>query len=425
MAAKKNRVGKRRRARSQRLKKSHFGGTVPRSPARLVALLARYSRVKRLLVAYLRARCEGEIRQRAARDAKSGDDPELSLIQATEDVLHGWPQDAGDEPHIIDSFLAAQPGLNAADRRMARQWKDLRRSVFRIDRRKGRRLRMHNLVDDLDYQVLISGGADDGLESFAPGAFLSAVIVPLMNVWTLSGTQTILGEIDSRIAYGLAAKLAMLRPADFFRNPEHVERSREAGRRYHDRFIDFFGQSWVVGTPREIEDAHRQLIIESNRLAVAKNRASAARLEGMKAPTVELPKELLSAESVGMVSHPEQGLFFLAEFRSFLESFAEPKRAGKAGNRRRVLKYLEDASIPPAVFEMVAGADPDKASETMRRVLRDPHFDWRRDGDLLLREHKPSHFERPPLPSTLALSTEMVEGQRFLQEKEDSAGSRS
>ncbi len=365
-----------------------------------------------MLIAYLRDRCGDDIRRRAARYRESGDDVGDSLIQATEDMLHGWPRDAADAPHIIDLFVADQPALSAADRRMVRQWKDVRRGVFRIDARKGRRTRMHNLIDDFDYQILITGGAGDDLEAFAPGTFLSAVIVPLMNAWTLSGAQMLLGAIDPRAAYGLAADLAMKWPAEFFRNPRHLERSREFGRLRHERFVSIFGHSWVVGTAPEIEDAHRRFVVESNRLSVAKGKASPADFAGVR-PSIELPPELRSAESVGMLSHPEQGLFFLAEFRRFLDTFAEPARADVAGNRRRVLKYLEDKSIPAVVFEMVAGAEPDKATETLRRVLGDPHFDWRRDGDRLLREHKPRHFERQPSPSVLALGREMVEGQRF------------
>ncbi len=415
----KKKRGKHPRASNQRTQRSHFRGTVPRSPARIEALFERYSRVKRMLVAYLRDRCGDDIRERAARAAKTGDGVDNSLIQATEEVLHGWP---GDEPHIIDLFLADQPGLNAADRRMARQWKDVRRGLFRIDRRKDRRARMRNLIDDLDYQVLISGGTEDDLESFAQGVFLSAVIVPLMNAWTFSGTQAILGAIDPRVAYGTAARLATKLPAEFFRNPKHLERSRESSRWYYERFVKIFHHSWVVGTALEIEDAHRQFVIENNRISVAEGKATAADLVGVK-PSLELPAELRTAESVGMLCHPQQGLFFLAEFGRFLETFADPALAREAENRRRVLKYLEDDSIPPGVFELVAGADPDKASRTLRRVLGDPHIDWRRDGDLLMREHKPSHFERPPLPSSLALSKEMIAGLRFLNEKEGSAGS--
>ncbi len=39
------------------------------------------------------------------------------------------------------------------------------------------------------------------------------------------------------------------------------------------------------------------------------------------------------------------------------------------------MKYLEDDSIPAVSFEMVAGAEADKATATMRRVLGDPLFD--------------------------------------------------
>ncbi len=374
-----------------------------------------------MLVAYLRDRCGDDIRRRAARYRESGNGFENSLIQAIEDVLHGWPRDAGDAPHIIDLFVADQPALSAADRRMARQWKDVRRGVFRIDGRKGRYTRMHNLIDEFDYQVLISGGGGDDLETFAPGNFLIAIIVPLRNAWILSGTQTILGAIDPRAAYGTAARLVTQWPAEFFRNPKHLERSRELGRLQHERFVRIFGHSWVVGTAPEIEDAHHRYVVENNRLSVAEGKASPADVARVR-PSIELPPELRSPESVGMLSHPEQGLFFLAEFRRFLEAFAEPARAAEAGNRRRVLKYLEDDSIPAVVFEMVAGAEPDKATETMRRVLGDSDFDWRRDADRLLREHKPGYFEKQPHPSILALSREMVEGLRYVDQLEKLEG---
>lgn len=80
-----------------------------------------------------------------------------------------------------------------------------------------------------------------------------------------------------------------------------------------------------------------------------RGRNSGARLEQL-----ELPAHLMEAETVGMLSHPREGLLFCAAFARILAAFESPELSCDPLYRDLVLGYLESDTIPPAVFEMVA-----------------------------------------------------------------------
>ena len=60
-------------------------------------------------------------------------------------------------------------------------------------------------------------------------------------------------------------------------------------------------------------------------------------------------------------------------------------------------------------FRRLAGADTGRASQLFQHLLEKPGFSWERDGEALLRKHKPWCFEANPLPPVTPLSSELAE----------------
>lgn len=63
----------------------------------------------------------------------------------------------------------------------------------------------------------------------------------------------------------------------------------------------------------------------------------------------------------------------------------------------------------PAAARWLAGADTGRASQLFQDLLKKPGFSWERDGEALLRKHKPWCFEAKPLPPVTPLSSELAE----------------
>ncbi|MER7415970.1 hypothetical protein ABT346_04140 [Micromonospora peucetia] len=64
--------------------------------------------------------------------------------------------------------------------------------------------------------------------------------------------------------------------------------------------------------------------------------------------------------------------------------------------------------VGPLVLRRLAARDPERASVVFRRLLKRPRFDWTRDGEELLRAHKPEHFRRKPRPRVSPVSERLA-----------------
>jgi hypothetical protein len=100
---------------------------------------------------------------------------------------------------------------------------------------------------------------------------------------------------------------------------------------------------------------------------------------------------------------------FLANFVLVREAFENPGLAADSEHRQAVLGYLNADSISVLPFRRLAGADTARASQLFQHLLKKPSFSWERDGEALLREHKPWCFGAEPQPPVTPLSSELAE----------------
>ncbi len=89
-------------------------------------------------------------------------------------------------------------------------------------------------------------------------------------------------------------------------------------------------------------------------------------------------------------------------------AFADPDLVRRRRYREQLLSYLRDDSVEPLVLRRLAQRNPGRASVVFRRLLKKPMFDWARDGEELLRRHKPAYFERVPRPHVSPVSERLA-----------------
>src|SRR5205823_13589915 len=85
-----------------------------------------------------------------------------------------------------------------------------------------------------------------------------------------------------------------------------------------------------------------------------------------------------------------------------------PGRPAGSEHRRAVLGYLGADSISALPFRRLARADTARASQLFQHLLEKPGFSWERDGEALLRKHKPWCFGAEPQPPVTPLSSELA-----------------
>lgn len=205
----------------------------------------------------------------------------------------------------------------------------------------------------------------------------------------------------------MAATLAMSHPGLFFRNPCHLERGRAQDREQHERFLEMFGAHWVVGTPQVIEKRWFELMIEG---VPEEHRA---KTEGILRAQ-DLPQELKEAETVGMISDPDEGLSFFKDFGRFLSALHDPELVRTREVREVVFGYLEGEGCVPTIFSLLSRLRPVQLDAMLAVLLERPGFTWSTDGEALLRERNPAFFGTPRYPTKIPMGKELADGLRYL-----------
>ena len=399
---------------------------LPVVPEDLQELALVCSSLKRMLVNHVRMAFRNEVMRIAAlqTDGPSGD--LHSEMDAIEDVL--YTSRLSDGRTVIEHFLAVHPDLSREEREMVAAWKDPVLGVFHIQRRKGQLLEAQNLVDDLQYKVLCTTTDERVLSRLGQGTFVWSRVVPLRDGWMLSGGQRIFRPSDEIPACGMAAMIALRLPALFFRNPANLEKGREMDLRLHRAFLERVGGSWFIGTPADVEDMHRKVLEASNRLEAPDESEELKQRRKESAETISsavLPPGLKEAETVGMFSHPERGMILGPAAGHLLDLLDNPKLCKQEPWKVTLQEYLEADSVTPAALEVLGMTHEKQMTKLFREFLSQPDFDWRKDGPALLRLRNPDFANDPCLPTSIPLNTRLVEGQRALLNRTDSASGQS
>lgn len=195
-----------------------------------------------------------------------------------------------------------------------------------------------------------------------------------------------------------------------FRNPEKLELAWQQQRTERERFIRFFGTDQVVipgDQAQERLNAFYAFCREEALRTLPQPRRSRRRGDA-DAPLVELPADLLDAETVALIHDETDGLGFYAEFGLVDEAFANPDLVRRRRWREQVSSYLRDDTVEPMVLRRRADRDPANAILVFRRVLKRPRFDWTRDGEELMRGAKPDYYARPPRPRVSPVSERLA-----------------
>ncbi|GAB7048204.1 hypothetical protein [Catenuloplanes indicus] len=304
---------------------------------------------------------------------------------------------------VVEQFVDARPDLPEVEREMVLGWRDVVQGPFEVQRKDGSALVVESLVDDLTYRVRSNMGPAV-FKQMPRRSFIIARLVAVGDEWMLSGPVQTLRGSERDIAYQLALDMSLRTPQAVFRNPEKLAQAWEHQRADRARFVEFFGTDLLVVPGEQAQerlDGYYTYCRDSVLGPDPKDVPSAV--------SMSLPLDLTEAETVALIYDETDGLGFYAEFGLVEEAFVNPELLRRRRWREHTLSYLEDDSVEPMVLRRLAARDPKKASVVFRRLLKRPRFDWGRDGEALMREIKPSYFDRPPHPRVSPLSERLAE----------------
>ncbi|MEU4382368.1 hypothetical protein [Micromonospora echinofusca] len=305
---------------------------------------------------------------------------------------------------VVEQFVAAHPELSGRERQMLLGWRDVVQGPFEVQGRDGAALVVVNLVDELTYRVRSNMGPSV-FRRTPRRSFMLARLAAVGEEWMISGPMNVWRPQERDVAYQMALEMSLRAPEAVYRNPEKLAQAWELQRQDRDRFVRFFGGDLVVVAGDQVAD--RMADYHAFCRAEASG-ASSSTAAGDETTMFELPPDVVEAETVAMIYDEVDGLGFYAEFALVEAAFADPDLLRRRRYREHTLAYLQDDSVGPLVLRRLAARDPERASVVFRRLLKKPRFDWTRDGEDLLRAHKPEHFRRVPRPRVSPVSERLA-----------------
>ncbi|GAA3813177.1 hypothetical protein GCM10022226_37370 [Sphaerisporangium flaviroseum] len=249
-----------------------------------------------------------------------------------------------------------------------------------------------NRIDELTYRVRSNMGAE-GIKHLVPGAVMIGNVVPVGDDWMISGASMGFPPEDAKDALAGVRQLQMSHPKMVFRNPAKLARAREIQAQQRESFIGLYGSDLIVLPGNEVDEK-----------MIAFYRHDYERAGSKAGPWTEPdlpPLGFDSQEMVGIIFDEEDGLGFYRGFDVAQEVFANPELIIRRRYRDVVTGYLRGEDVTPVPLRRLAAQDPDKTDRLFRKLLKKPGFSWERDGEALLRKHKPGWFASPPLPKVI------------------------
>jgi uncharacterized protein DUF6398 len=377
-------------------------------PSEAAGLLDHCSELKRQLVEFARSQRFSRQLDQALAGWRGEAVDESDFINIIDHFILQRPLPGGRT--VVEAFVLAHPELPDTDRQMLLGWRDVVEGVFEIRERDGEAIIAVNLIDELTYRVYSNAGPD-ALAPMEPGCFMIGRIVPIGADWMLSGAQQTFDASQRAAVLQVAAELATKHPRLVFRNPEKVTQGWQLVRKQRAMFIEFFGSDLIVVPGQEVASRmngfftwYTRRVLEEAGPAVSSLDADVA----AQTPAFHVPDDLAIAPTVALVYDETEGLTFLANFVLVREAFENPGLAVDREHRQAVLGYLKADSISALPFRRLAGADTARASQLFQHLLKKPGFSWERDGEALLRKHKPWCFGAKPQPSVTPLSSKLA-----------------
>ena len=290
---------------------------------------------------------------------------------------------------IIDSFLRQSRHLTREERATLLAWRDPVEGLFEVQRQYEDSVLLLNLVDDLEYRVYSNMGPG----VFRPvkrGAFVQGRIVPVRDVWVVSGMLAGLDKSRAAEVAGVAMELAVQIPRWAFRNEELLERNWAMMAEKRAEFIATFGSDEVLLAPGEVE-----------------KRMANLGYGGSAGP--KLPEEAYRCETVAFVFDEDDGLAVFLDYGKLHDLFADPSLAKDRERADLLLGYLRSDSVNPCAVRRLAETYPEHADAVFQTVLKQRHFSWAAHGEALLRKHKPWYYEQDQLPAMLVFGKRLTQ----------------
>lgn len=315
-------------------------------------------------------------------------DPFTLGVQAVERLLFEFAYDDGST--VLERF-AARHSLDPEDRALVERFADGVYGLFEVVEPGTETIRVRSSFDDLEYDVTAT--LPGVLETIDAGSFVRGRILPVADVWILSGTHEILPPSSRPDVADVVMNTLLTHPHLTHGNPELKEAAVRQTEEQHERFVGLYGDEVVVrASADEVGEAYARMLERPDHEPEVRARQRRMALDMIADAPFDADR------TVALFSHPAAGVSFCVGYGEVAAALVDSRLAEDPDRVQLVGDYLDDESIPPWVIErLVRDAGP-AADHALQVVLGRPDFTWAAHGAALLEERKPSYVSQPILP---------------------------
>jgi hypothetical protein len=341
----------------------------------------------------------------------------------------------------IDLFLKSHADLSASDRQLLQGWQRSFVGLFAITQILTDGFELMNWTTAKHYRVHSHpASASQDTERLKEGEILLTQIAPITETdWIFFSPWTALGRLGKpKLAVAIGNFRDNYKKHLYSDAPDLLDEAWKSVERYHDDFVDFFGDEEVTLSGYELgkkltefQDKLTQKSFEAAGIDRSKTLEEIAEAAGvseeelaeaaeamgtdqqtiaqawkaqsktkMAAPQVELPAHLKKAEQVTALSHPKWGQMFLPAYDSLQKLLEADDWTTVPNAAESIRRALEDKEMNAFVWRRLAQRHPQSLETILRAVFARPEFKLEQDLDALLQSyHKPLEPELPDIAS--------------------------
>jgi len=366
-------------------------------------------RLKRNLVEYYRQREKRFKPILLSKYSKShkikGESEEVNAIDW---FIHSYRFRNGDS--MIDLFIKEnRHRLLPSEAAILESWKESFEGIFEVKSVDEDTVRLYNLIDEAEYTVTSNMGRQ-GLKCFRSGEFVITRLVPLDNIYLLSGVSF---RYPSDARTGLeeeALKIVKSHlPASLGKNPEKWARAWKRQEELRKKFISYFGDEITVIPGRNLQETIQGFLTHCNEKEKSKlSKSEKAKCKSFKL-NFSVTEDLAEADTVGVIFDKTGGFNFYTNFKLFMEPFQTPDLIKQEEYKETILGYLWSDSISPLPFKKMVERYPENARKVFAFLFNKPNWSNERDFPALMKKHKGLFLKEKPRPTVFPAMQKMLE----------------
>ncbi|KFD40863.1 hypothetical protein HX99_06135 [Peptococcaceae bacterium SCADC1_2_3] len=303
---------------------------------------------------------------------------------------------------MIDRFIKENKNcLSGAEVAILEGWKESFEGIFEVKSVDEVTVRLYNLIDEAEY-IATSNVGKQGLKRFSTGEFVITRLVPLDDIYLLSGVSFRYPSEARSMLEEEALKIVKSNlPASLGKNKEKWAQGWQMQKKLRNEFISYFKDEIIVVAGEKLQETMEGFLTYYTEKTKSKlSESEKAKYAGLKS-TLSVPEKLATADSASVIFDETEGLKTYTDFKLFMETFKNPNLIKDEEYKEVIMGYLWSDTISPLPFRKMVERYPENARKVFATLFNKRNWSNEKDFPALMRKYKGAFLKEKPKPTVI------------------------